>query len=37
MEPKTLIFDKKCVIKNMFHRCVVPITINKVDIKTRFL
>ena len=32
MEPKTLISDQHCIVKNIFHRCKELITINKVDI-----
>ena len=31
MEPKNLIFNDKCIIKNTFNRCKELIIMNKVD------
>ena len=31
MEPKTLIFNDKCIIKNTFNRCKELIIINKIN------
>ena len=33
MKPIVLIFDKHCIVKNIFHKCKEPMSINKVDIK----
>ena len=30
MKPKVLIFDKHCIVKNIFHRCKKPINIKKI-------
>ena len=28
-----MIFDRHCIVKNMFDRCVEPVNTNKLDIK----
>ena len=33
MEPKTLIFDKECIVKSKFHMHEIRISIDKVEIK----
>ena len=33
MKPKVLIFDKHYIVKNIFHICKEPVSINKVNIK----
>ena len=33
MEQKVLIFDKECIMKNVFHKNKKPISIDKVDIR----
>ena len=33
MKPKVLIFDKHCIVKNIFRRCKKQININDIDIK----
>ena len=33
MTPKVQIFDKHCIVKNIFHRCKKSVNINDIDTK----